>query len=147
MSNQKVRFPSEEEKELAAFSSGILSKHINQDEITVKIEEDGSESIVLPRQAILFLVDILDAMSQGNTVTLMPVHKELTTSEAASILNVSRPYLIKLLESGDIKHHKIGTHRRIKFEDLMEYKHRRDSEADSAADELAAIAQELELDM
>ena len=74
---------------------------------------------------------------------LIPLHKEITTQEAADILGVSRPYIVKLLEQGDIPYRKLKRHRRIRFEDLMIYKERSDREMERALDELAAEAQEL----
>jgi excisionase family DNA binding protein len=83
------------------------------------IEQDGTEQTVVIPAAYRLLVDALTQISQGNAVTLIPIHAELTTQEAADLLNVSRPYLIKQIEAGDIPHHKIGRHRRIRFDDLM----------------------------
>ena len=82
-------------------------------------------------------------MGQGNAVTLIPLHAELTTQEAANLMNISRPYLNKLLDRGDIPHHKVGTHRRIRFEDLERFRGRREVERRKALEELAAQAQEL----
>jgi excisionase family DNA binding protein len=82
-------------------------------------------------------------MSRGNAVTLIPVHAELTTQEAADYLNVSRPYLIQLLESGKIKYHKTGTHRRVKFVELEEYRRKTEAARQKAMEELALQAQEL----
>lgn len=147
MSNQEIELPDERDREIATVSSRSFARYIDKEEgISVQIAEDGTESVVLPRQVVRFLVDVLTQMSEGNAVTLMPIHKELTTQEAAGILNVSRPHLIKLLKDGAIKFHKTGTHRRIKFEDLMNYKKQRDEDAAKAADELTALSQELELD-
>lgn len=74
----------------------------------------------------------------------MPHHAELTTQEAVDFLNVSRPFLVELLESGQLPHHKVGTHRRVRFSDLMTYKRRRDAESEAALRELSALSQDYE---
>ena len=108
-------------------------------------EEANQEPIVLPAGAVAMLKDILEAMAAGHSITIIPHHAELTTVEAADILNVSRPYLIKLLESGEIRFRKVGTHRRIMMEDLMAYKEKSDRQSRAAMDDLVAISEELGL--
>ena len=101
---------------------------------------DGSE-LILPRHAVALLRDLLVEMAQGNAVTIVPTHAELTTQEAADILNVSRPYLVNLLEDGTIPFTKTGTHRRIRFQDLTVYREQRELESSAALDELTSQAQ------
>jgi excisionase family DNA binding protein len=88
------------------------------------------------------LVDILAELADGNAVKVVPVHAELTTQEAADMLNVSRPHLVKLLEDGVLPFHRTGKHRRVRFADLMQYKDVRDRASEEAMAELARQAQE-----
>ena len=106
-----------------------------------QVKLDGHD-LILPRQALTLLRDLLTEMAQGNAVTVVPTHAELTTQEAANLLNVSRPHLVKLLENKVLPFTKTGTHRRIRYQELMTYKQQRDEESRSALDELASQAQE-----
>ena len=103
------------------------------------------DALVIPRPTAIMLAQVLDALSQGQGVVIIPKEVELTTQQAAGLLNVSRPYLIGLLESGKIPYRKVGRHRRITFEALTEYKRRDDLERRAAADDLADLSQELGL--
>ena len=89
---------------------------------------------------------ILAHMAAGQSVAVVPHNAELTTQQAADLLNVSRPFLIGLLEAGEIEYHKVGTHRRIKAASLVEYQRRDDARRRSIADELTGLSQELGLD-
>ncbi len=120
----------------------LLAEKPDADRAQVKL--DGHD-LILPRQALALLRDVLSEMAKGNAVTILPTHAELTTQEAANILNVSRPHVVKLLEGGKIPHHKVNKHRRIRFEDLMKYKHQQDAESEAALDELTRQAQELDM--
>jgi len=141
--------PTEEMSALAADASRRLFRVIgtNQRETcVVRFESAPDEPLVLPAAAVRLLGALLTELAKGNAVTLMPHHAELTSQEAADLLNVSRPFLVSLLESGQLPFHKVGTHRRVRFSDLMTYKRRRDAESEEALRELAAISQELKLD-
>lgn len=126
---------------IAAFVSAKLD--------TQRIELiDGAQqrqSVELPTVALKLLGDILNELALGNTVRVVPIHAELTTQEGADMLNVSRPHLVKLLDEGQIPHTKTGSHRRIKFTDIMAYKADRDKVSREAMHELAEQAQELDM--
>ncbi|MDX2271002.1 MAG: helix-turn-helix domain-containing protein [Cyanobacteriota bacterium] len=145
ISSPRLQLPTESEIKLSQVSSRILSAHLGGATRQLKVvEEDGSEETVeIPASALHLLVDILAQMAQGNAVTLIPIHAELTTQESADILNVSRPFLIKLLESGEIPYRTVGKHRRICFQDLMAYKQKTDAARSQALNDLVLQAQEL----
>ena len=86
-------------------------------------------------------MDILDAMAAGRGLTLIPENAELTTVQAAELLNVSRPFLIGLLEAGAIPYRRVGRHRRIRMEDAMAYRERIDRDRETVLDKLVADAQ------
>lgn len=133
--------PSEADAKLAAESSRILAAKSSEGALRVQLE-DG-QVLTLPNAAARLLSHLLTEMAHGNAVTLIPIHAELTTQEAADYLNVSRPYLIKLLETGDIPHHKVGSHRRVRFQHLQDYKQKITTAHNDALDELAEQAQRL----
>lgn len=139
--------PSEKEAALAKESSRALSIHMQAhsetQEICIIDDKGEHEAVRVPGAAMRLLVDILAEMAQGNAVSLIPVHAELTTQQAADIMNVSRPHLVKLIDSGDLPYRKVGTHRRIRYEDVISYKKRLDEERERVLDELSAQAQEL----
>ena len=135
--------PSEADARLARESSRALGP-LAQRSLRVRI--DGrAEPVVLPAPAVRLLVDLLVEMAAGNAVTLIPVHAELTTQQAAELLGVSRPFVIGLIESGHVPCHKVGTHRRLHFLDVMAYKQRMHTDRRQALDQLADQAQALYL--
>ncbi|MHC5717683.1 MAG: helix-turn-helix domain-containing protein [Nostoc sp.] len=145
----KPAIPTEEDATLAKTSSQTLASYIQNNDTyrTIKVVQDNttSETVTIPAEAFRLLVDILAQMAKGNAITLMPVHAELTTQEAADILNVSRPYLVGLLESGEMPYRKVGTRRRVRYQDLIDYKNRIDALRMQTLEELAAQAQELNM--
>ena len=108
--------------------------------------DDNSATLEIPGHALGLLVDILTEIANGNGVTVAPVFAELTTQQAADLLNVSRPYLVKLLDKRKIPHRRVGNRRRVLLTDVIDYKHRDEAERRAIADELTAEAQRLGLD-
>ena len=106
------------------------------------VDAEQEQPLELPPGAVALLMDILETVASRRGVSILPENAELTTVQAAAILNVSRPYLIKLLTQGVLPHRKVGKHRRILMEDVIAYKHRIDQEREAALDQLAAEAQE-----
>ena len=139
--------PSEQESAQARESSRVLSMYARRAEaLQVEVSDNNHREVIsLPAGAVRLLLDLLTEMAEGNAVTLMPMHAELTTQQAADILNVSRPYLVKLLDAGTIGHRKVGTHRRVLLRDLIAYKQQVDQERLSALDELTKQAEELDM--
>lgn len=145
LASRNPQLPTEEEIKLAAESSRLLAACMGTGKQARLRLIDGETDVTVPVSAIHMLVDILNQMAQGNAVSLVPVHAELTTQQAADLLNVSRPYLVKQLEAGKIQFHKLGRHRRIRFADLMAYREQVDRTSREAVDALTAEAQELGL--
>jgi excisionase family DNA binding protein len=127
------------QRELAA----LLSTKFETQRIDIFDKEDKPHSLVLPTSALRLLVDILGELALGNAVKVVPVHAELTSQEAADLLNVSRPHLVKMLEEGAIPFTKTGRHRRIRFSDLMAFKQQRDNDSQEAMEELVRQTREL----
>lgn len=145
--NLAPTLPSEAETILARETSLVLaSRTQSTDPLQLRLLDDPSAGTVkLPASAVRMLVHILEEMARGNAMTLIPVHAELTTQEAADMLNISRPSLIQILDEGKIEYRRVGTHRRVRFEGLMAYKRRADAERRAVLAELAAYDQKLGL--
>ena len=143
----KTILPLEKEVEAAVQGqrelASLLSTKFETQRIDIFDKEDKPHTLVLQTSALRLLVDILGELAIGNAVKVVPVHAELTSQEAADLLNVSRPHLVKMLEEGAIPFTKTGRHRRIRFSDLMAFKQRRDEESQEAMEALAQQAQEL----
>jgi excisionase family DNA binding protein len=135
--------PSAQEAAIARVSGQALSPYARA-RAPLKMQVTDAETsapIELPAGAVALLMDILEAMAAGRGVTVIPENAELTTLEAAEVLNVSRPFLIKLLEEGRIAFRKVGTHRRMRMEDVMAYKAAIDKAREGVLDQLVAEAQ------
>jgi excisionase family DNA binding protein len=125
----------------------FLQRHpgSDHDPVEVTVADDG-ETLTVPRSVVDLVARVLAHMAQGQGVSIVPAHAELTTQQAAEILNVSRPFLIGLLDSEQIDYRLVGTHRRIKASSLLKYQRKEDARARAAADELTALGQEMGLD-
>ncbi len=138
--------PSDQDAAIARVSGQLLSRYARQKRpLTLRLQEAGQEPIELPAGAVALLMNILEAMAAGRGVIIIPENAELTTFEAADVLKVSRPYLIKLLDEGAIPFRRVGKHRRIRMEDVMAYKARDDRERDAVMDQLVREAQEQDM--
>lgn len=135
--------PTARDSAIARDSGQRLSRYVRQNRpLTMHVGAEDEQPIQLPAGAVALLMDILEAMATGRGITILPENAELTTVEAAEVLNVSRPFLIKLLDEGAIPHRKVGTHRRVRMEDVMSYKTKIDAEREAVLDQLVADAQE-----
>jgi excisionase family DNA binding protein len=141
--------PSESDAVLARESSRLLAtrKIGRRASVRIQVLDDGkdAETIRVPASALRMFLHLLTEMSQGNSVTLIPTHAELTTQQAADLLNVSRPYVVKLMDEGKIPGRTVGKYRRVRFDDLMAFKRKDDEVRAKVLDQLTAEAQELEM--
>jgi excisionase family DNA binding protein len=144
-----IKETSKSDQELALLSLQKLvgiSKKLNRSstgEIEIKVET--GEYITVPKKALVFLFAVLENMAQGKSITLISSESEITTQQAADILGVSRPHLVKLLESGEIHFKKAGSHRRILLKDLIDFKHKQARLREEQLEFLAKQAQSLKM--
>ena len=135
--------PTEQEAKLAKESGRLLAACIGKGSTAKLRIIDADGEFEVPVGALRMLVDILGHMAQGHAVNLVPIHAELTTQEAADFLNVSRPFIVGLLEKNEVPYRKVGTHRRILFKDLLAYREQTMKQSKQLADDLTQQAQEL----
>lgn len=141
--------PTPEQSHQAEESGRIIARHLGKARggdlrLTIPENEGPGQLVVLPSPVARLLNEILACMARGDAFTLLPVHAELTTNQAADFLNVSRPYVIGLLEQKKIPYRMVGTHRRILLKDLMKYREATEERRNRALDELAKETQELD---
>jgi excisionase family DNA binding protein len=146
------RLESKEEVELAKAAQRRIAMVLDpMRSVGIAANDEGMEKLddapllSLPPRVLRMIGDLLGALAQGKAVAIMPKELDVTTQEAAAFLNVSRPYVVGLLEANKMPHHKVGTHRRIRFEDLVRYKEDRKIASDNAIQALVDQAQELGL--
>ena len=139
-----VRLPTTAEVEQAKIANQTLSKYADGERVQLALRGSNGETddLVLPGYVMQILLDALSEISKGNAISLIPQHQEVSTQEAANLLNVSRPFLLGLLENGEIPFRKVGVHRRVLLPDVLAYKEQGDSRRTQALNELAAISQE-----
>lgn len=139
-----VHLPTQPEMEEAKVSSRMLSKYADADRVQMSLRGSNgqAEDLVLPGPVLQLLLDILSEMAKGNAISLVPIHHELSTQEAANLLNISRPHLVSLLEKGGLPFRKVGAHRRVLAKDVLEYKTKVSGLRQVALDELTALSQE-----
>jgi excisionase family DNA binding protein len=140
--------PTQQDRAAARETSRLLAPLLKRPR-PLRLHIDGAcghkDAATLPPMALRLLVDLLTEMAKGNAITLIPVHAELTTQEAANLLNVSRPHIVDLIKSKQLPGHKVGTHHRIRLSDLQSYMARLEAEHKQALDSLARQAQELDM--
>ena len=122
-----------------------LASHAEERDIRVVVGGDPDDTLSLPRSAVELLARVLAHMAVGQAVSVVPAHAELTTQQAADLLNVSRPFLIGLLDSGLIEYRRVGKHRRVRADSLLDYKRKDDHTRRDAADELTKLNRDMGL--
>ncbi|AXA92928.1 helix-turn-helix domain-containing protein [Massilia sp. YMA4] len=144
-----LELPAAAEIQAALQGQRVLAAHLATTHPTQSIQIVDSagqpHQVELPTSALRLLGDVLAELAAGNAVRVVPVHAELTTQDAADLLNVSRPHLVKLLEEGALPFHRAGKHRRVRFADLMQFKAAREAASHHAMKALAEQALELKL--
>lgn len=144
---EDIKRPTKQEQKLAMDSYNALSamlEHLDSKNPEIEIEETH-EKIKIPLGALKLLARILKATSQGSPISIIPIATEMTTQAAAEFLGCSRPHLVKLLENGEIQFTKVGKHRRVKFEDLVDYKKKKREEREALLIEIMKGDEELGL--
>jgi len=121
---EDIKKPTKEEQKAAMESYDTLASMIDQlhsKNPEIEIEE-SKEKIKIPLIALKLLAKILKETSKGKPISIVPIATEMTTQAAADLIGCSRPHLVKLLEEGKITYTKVGKHRRIRYEDVINYK-------------------------
>ena len=133
--------PERERKALERIGKALAPKRPGK----ARLRGPHGEEMIIPLSLYAVLLQAVKQLMSGRAISIVPVTAELTTQQAADMLNVSRPFVVKLLEKGAIRFHKAGTHRRVYLRDLLAYKRKRDDEAEKALGRLVTEAQELGL--
>lgn len=143
--SQRLPTPEEAERAKSAVRAlAMMSDNSGALALRVRQNGDGESVVELPPAVSQMVLSLLMHIGKGEAVTFVPYGAQLTTQQAADLLNVSRPFLIKLLESKAIPYHKVGSHRRVMASDVLDYKRNRHEERAATLDELARLGQEIE---
>ncbi len=123
--------------------SAVIESNGEAQQINIIDKSGNTHEVTLPSSVLSMMIEMMTQLSQGNSVNITPIHAELTTQEAADLLNMSRPTLIKLLDSGDIPFYRTGNRRKVPFSDVIKYKENLEVDRLSTLDELSALDQEM----
>jgi excisionase family DNA binding protein len=139
-----VTAPADQRADVVALSKalGAIPHHGKRRAPTCRLVGPKGEAIAIPECVFYVLERVVNVMARGDAITVVPVGKELTTQQAADLLNISRQYLVRLLEGGKIPFAKTGKHRRLRIEDVLAFKAQRDRDRKAALDELTALSEE-----
>lgn len=139
-----VAAPREQQAQVTALSKALLGMaHTKRRAPKCKLVGPTGEELALPESVFLVLERVVEVMARGDSITVVPVGRELTTQQAANLLNVSRQYLVRLLDEGRIPFRKTGKHRRVRIDDVLSFKERRDKDRRAGLRELSRLSQEL----
>jgi len=147
--NTSTRIPSPHEAALAKLCSqelaGVLETNGEGQSFTFKDKSGDTHDITLPKAALELFIEVLTQLGNGNIVQIAPIHAELTTQQAANILNMSRPTFIKLLDEGIIPFSRSGNRRKVSYADVSEYKENLQQQRIESLDSLSELDQELDM--
>jgi excisionase family DNA binding protein len=138
-----VKAPEDQRKDLADLLRLVRHETSDQGEPgQYRLVSPSGDETALPESVFLLLERVVEVLARGDALTIVPVGKELTTQQAADILNMSRQYLVRLLDDGRVPFHRTGTHRRVRIEDVLAYKRQRDRDRIASLDDLTRMTQE-----
>lgn len=137
--------PANEAEQIDRLSRELLNPSKRAEAQYLLVDREQGIEMELPHSLFLVLVDAVRELDKGNSVAILHYEQELTTQQTADLLHVSRPYLIRLLENGMIRYHKVGTHRRIRLRDAQEYQRIRDARRRAELQKMVRVTESLGL--